>query len=156
MVVIIFCSVTVVSALRLQSIVDLDRDNNPTRDLTAIVYWSSIEQDVGVLCSCMPALRKILVRAYPLAFASKNRSSRRQFDYGSHDHTGSGRGKATIEGDITRSQKSNTAPDILHTQTFDVQFEQNLDDDESALVEMRDFVRTPLGTQSTNVSEASL
>lgn len=157
-VLIISYSVTVVSALRLQSIVHLDRANNPTRDLTAIVYWSSIEQDVGILCSCMPALRKILVRAYPLAFASKNRSSRRHYGYDSysHGHTGSGGRKVTIEGDANRSQKSITAPNVSHTQTFDVQCEQNLDNDESALVEMRNFARTPPGAQSSNVSEVSL
>ncbi|KAJ6201682.1 hypothetical protein J3E72DRAFT_209193, partial [Bipolaris maydis] len=130
--------VTVVSGLRLQSIVHLDRANNPTRDFTAIIYWSSIEQDVGILCSCMPALRKMLIRAYPLAFASKNRSSRRHYDYGSysHDHTGNGGGKKTNQGDTDRSQKSNTAPNIFHTQTFNGQFERHLDSDESALVEM--------------------
>ncbi|EMD68453.1 hypothetical protein COCSADRAFT_80286 [Bipolaris sorokiniana ND90Pr] len=150
--------VTVVSALRLQSIVHLDRANNPTRDLTAIVYWSSIEQDVGIICSCMPALRKILVRAYPLAFASKNRSSRKHCDYGSysHDHTGNEGGKETVEGDANRSQKSNTAPNTFHTQTFDVQFEQNLDNDESALVEMGNIARTLSRAHSSNVSEASL
>lgn len=151
-------SVTVVSGLRLQSIVHLDRANNPTRDFTAIIYWSSIEQDVGILCSCMPALRKMLIRAYPLAFASKNRSSRRHYDYGSysHDHTGNGGGKKTNQGDTDRSQKSNTAPNIFHTQTFNGQFERHLDSDESALVEMGDFSRTPSGAHSSNISEASL
>lgn len=153
-----FYSVTVVSALRLQSIVHLDRANNPTRDLTAIVYWSSIEQDVGVLCSCMPVLRKLLVRAYPLAFASKNRSSRRHYDYGSHgnDKAGGLKAKVTMESDMNHSQKSKNTHNTLHIQTIDGQSEQNLDSDESALVELGDFTRTYSGARSSNVSEVSL
>ncbi|XP_014558611.1 hypothetical protein COCVIDRAFT_14235 [Bipolaris victoriae FI3] len=150
--------VTVVSALRLQSIAHLEHADNPTRDMTAIIYWSSIEQDVGILCTCMPTIRRILVRIYPLVFDSKNRSSRTDYDYGSYSHglTGNGGAIETTEGDANRSQKSNTAPNIFHMQTFDVQFEQNLDNDESALVKMGNLARTPSGVQSSNISEVSL
>lgn len=158
MVLIRFYSVTVVSALRLQSIVHLDHANNPTWDLTAIIYWSSIEQNIGIICSCMPALRKILVHAYPLAFASKNRSSRRHYDYGSHGngHIGGAGGKSTIESYTNHSKKSNTVPNILNTQTFDVQTQPNFDTEERALVELRDLSRTSSGAQSSNASEESL
>lgn len=61
-----------------------------------------------------------------------------------------------IESDATRSKKATTATKISHTRTFELRFEQILDNDESALVEMEDFVRTPSRARSSNVSEASL
>lgn len=106
----------------------------------------------------MPALRKILVRAYPSAFASKIRSLRGHHEYGSHDqsHGSGGARKTAIESGTKHSQKSDLAQNISYTQTFDVRSQQNLDNDESALVELRDIGRTPSGTRSDDVSEVSL
>lgn len=58
-------SVTIVSILRLQSLVTWGNSKNPTYEEWAIVYWSTIEVNVGMICTCLPTLRLVLVRIFP-------------------------------------------------------------------------------------------
>ncbi|KAK9441801.1 Extracellular membrane protein, CFEM domain protein [Metarhizium brunneum] len=66
--------VTVVSALRLQSLIHFAKSDNPTWDQWTTAYWSIIEINVGMICSCLPTLRLILVRLAPETFGSANRT----------------------------------------------------------------------------------
>ncbi|KAM4067102.1 CFEM domain-containing protein [Hirsutella rhossiliensis] len=59
---------TIISVLRLRSIIHFAKSTNPTRDQFGIVWWSSIEVLVGMMCTCLPALRLILVRMWPRIF----------------------------------------------------------------------------------------
>lgn len=63
-------SVTVVSVLRLQSLIYLARSSNPTWDQWLVAWWSTIEVHVGMICTCLPTLRLILVRIYPRVFST--------------------------------------------------------------------------------------
>lgn len=63
-------SVTVVSFLRLASVKDYATTSNPTWDQWDIVWWSTIELEVGFICTCLPTMRLILVRMAPKAFGS--------------------------------------------------------------------------------------
>ncbi|UNI23871.1 hypothetical protein JDV02_009664 [Purpureocillium takamizusanense] len=67
--------VTIVSILRLRSITHFARGSNPTWDLWDIVWWSPIEINVGIICTCLPALRLVLVSLCPRIFAYDTRGS---------------------------------------------------------------------------------
>ncbi|QSZ32616.1 hypothetical protein DSL72_002195 [Monilinia vaccinii-corymbosi] len=67
--------VTVVSILRLRSLVHFSNTKNPTWDYIQVGYWSTIEICTSIICSCMPALRLLLVRVFPrLSGTSSNPS----------------------------------------------------------------------------------
>ncbi|TLD23014.1 hypothetical protein PspLS_07064 [Pyricularia sp. CBS 133598] len=57
--------ITVVSVLRLQSLVDFANSDNPTQTSWDVTFWSLLEIKVGIFCSCMPSLRILLVRIFP-------------------------------------------------------------------------------------------
>ncbi|KAL6702742.1 hypothetical protein ACN47E_000976 [Coniothyrium glycines] len=57
--------VTIVSIIRLRFLVTFAKGNNPTWDQSDVVNWSNIEINVGILCTCMPTLRMMLVRLSP-------------------------------------------------------------------------------------------
>ncbi|KAL6408605.1 integral membrane protein PTH11 [Ilyonectria robusta] len=57
--------VTVVSIIRLQSIINFGSSVNATYDQLYISVWSTIEINVGIMCTCMPAIRMMLVRFFP-------------------------------------------------------------------------------------------
>ncbi|KAI8649494.1 CFEM domain-containing protein [Fusarium keratoplasticum] len=62
--------VTVVSILRLQSLLHFANSNNPTWDQWFVAFWSIIEVNVGMICTCLPTLRLILVRLCPNIFGT--------------------------------------------------------------------------------------
>lgn len=69
--------VTIVSVLRLQSLIYFANSKNPTWDQWIVGWWSTIEVNVGMICTCLPTVRLILVRVYPRVFstnASRNKS----------------------------------------------------------------------------------
>ncbi|KAJ5726071.1 uncharacterized protein N7483_007428 [Penicillium malachiteum] len=61
-------SVTLVSILRLNSLIHFASTTNLTWDYVSIGYWSTIECDVGVICACLPAIRSLLRRLSPGLF----------------------------------------------------------------------------------------
>ncbi|PVH69018.1 hypothetical protein DL98DRAFT_439915, partial [Cadophora sp. DSE1049] len=63
--------VTLISTLRLKSLLKLTRTSNPTlskltygRGLFHAALWSVCELNVGTICLCMPALRLLLMRIF--------------------------------------------------------------------------------------------
>ncbi|KHO11326.1 mannosyl phosphorylinositol ceramide synthase SUR1 [Metarhizium robertsii ARSEF 23] len=62
--------VTVVSILRLQSLLYFYSSENPTWDLWHTAWWSTIEINIGLICACLPTVRLILVRMCPRVFGS--------------------------------------------------------------------------------------
>ncbi|KAF3768073.1 hypothetical protein M406DRAFT_355824 [Cryphonectria parasitica EP155] len=65
---IMFCTgtfVTVISIVRLQTLITFANSSNPTWDNLRVSQWSTIEVNVGIMCACMPALRLILVKIFP-------------------------------------------------------------------------------------------
>lgn len=81
------CSVTVVSILRLLSLSKFDDSINITWDYYGVALWSTIEINVGIICTSLPTLRLILVRISPKAFGSQ--SSRMRSKSGQTSSTGS-------------------------------------------------------------------
>ncbi|KAI2898516.1 hypothetical protein CBS63078_7517 [Aspergillus niger] len=69
--------VTVVSILRLDSLINFASTDNVTWDYVTVGYWSTIECHVGVICACLPAIRSLLRTTAPKLFGdtSLNKSS---------------------------------------------------------------------------------
>ncbi|KAJ0163189.1 hypothetical protein CTA2_3374 [Colletotrichum tanaceti] len=65
--------VTVVSILRLQSLVQFAKSQNPTWDQFDVALWSTVEINVGIICACMPSIRVILVGFFPRLLGTTRR-----------------------------------------------------------------------------------
>lgn len=66
--------VTVVSVLRLQSLMKYASSTNVTWDNTSVAIWSTIELNVGMICTSLPTIRLLAVRAWPVLKGSTIRS----------------------------------------------------------------------------------
>ncbi|KAF3356074.1 Peptidyl-prolyl cis-trans isomerase-like 4 [Verticillium dahliae VDG1] len=114
--------VTVVSILRLQSLVHFASTSNTTWEFYDVSVWSTIEITVGIMCACMPAVRLLLVRFFPALAGSSARSrGAMYYEYGSGP-----RSKTTGTRNGTRTG----------TTSYDVQYSDN---DEASLVHMSDL-----------------
>jgi hypothetical protein len=61
----------VVSILRLQSLVAISNSHDQTYDNPPAATWSSVETNIGIICSCLPCLRPL---SFPGAFSSHKHS----------------------------------------------------------------------------------
>lgn len=69
-------SVTVVSIIRLQSLVNFANSANLTYDNWDVNLWSTLEVNTGIICACMPTIRQILAWYFPKVFGSGTRPGR--------------------------------------------------------------------------------
>ncbi|KAK6224072.1 hypothetical protein LQW54_000219 [Pestalotiopsis sp. IQ-011] len=53
--------VTIVSAVRLRSLIQFANTENPTWDYNEAAWWSTIELHVGIICACLPSLRSLFI-----------------------------------------------------------------------------------------------
>ncbi|KAK8003631.1 Galactose oxidase- beta-propeller [Apiospora arundinis] len=60
--------VTVISIVRLSSLIEFRGSSNLTWDYFGVCLYSTIEITIGIICACMPTLRMILVRIWPRVF----------------------------------------------------------------------------------------
>ncbi|KAI0112262.1 hypothetical protein GGR51DRAFT_557444 [Nemania sp. FL0031] len=65
--------ITIVSILRLQSLIHFAKTTNITHDNTPAVYWSVLECDVFIITACLPSLRSILAKLTPRWFGTTKR-----------------------------------------------------------------------------------
>ena len=146
--------VTVVSILRLRSLIHFGVSSNPTWDQTDVISWSNIEINVGIICACMPALRVILVRCFPKVFGTTKGTSQPYHAYGSRSQ-GMKRGGSALGSGMGRS--ANTSGRDPHTITYTKTFEvQHTDNDETSLVQMDEFGPKKPKVQSSSTSISSL
>ncbi|KAI1852284.1 hypothetical protein JX265_006334 [Neoarthrinium moseri] len=73
--------VTVVSAIRLRSLIEFGTTSNVTQDYVEVGYWSTIEVPVGVICACMPAIRSLFSQVFPAIFGTTRRGHS-EYGYG--------------------------------------------------------------------------
>ncbi|KAH6689647.1 hypothetical protein F5X68DRAFT_274766 [Plectosphaerella plurivora] len=150
--------ITVVSILRLSSLLSYANSDNPTYDQWAVANWSTIEINVGIMCACMPALRGLLVRFFPYVFGS-GASRGRTDEYNAYGGslplssrnlrlntvvTSRGAGSATpttehvapkTADDADTSDGARSVKGITYSRSFTIEYEQ--ENDESSLVIMR-------------------
>jgi len=74
--------VTVVSILRLHTLITFANTTNPTWDEWGVCIYSIVEINVGIICICMPAMRMILMNMFPKVFGTTTLHSRQL----SHNH----------------------------------------------------------------------
>jgi hypothetical protein len=116
--------VTVVSIIRLQALVVFGKSSNPTWDNFPVSLCSAVEIHVGIICTCMPTLRLLLVRLFPALGGSS-------YAKGYHFSGGGQMRSSKVHSSQGRTLKGG----IICEQTVAVQY----DDDETSLVQMRDL-----------------
>ncbi|KAE8830382.1 hypothetical protein HRS9139_07006 [Pyrenophora teres f. teres] len=125
--------VTIISILRLSSLVNFAASSNPTWDQSEVIKWSNIEINVGIICACLPTLRVILVRMFPKIMGTTKATDRPYYAYGSQSQ-GLKKGGSALESMSAPGTAISTNPNsITYTQTFEVQRTEN---DEQELVQM--------------------
>lgn len=130
-----FNSVTVVSALRLQSLVAFAKTPNSTWDFYDVCVWSTVEVTVGIMCACLPAVRQLIVRTCPPlggTFRAKTDSFFRQGS-GTLPSVGAPGTRTTIHASRRRGSgdRIGSSQDIHVQQTYSVHFGE--DDAEARL-----------------------
>lgn len=75
--------VTIVSILRLSALVHFAKSSNASWEFYDVSMWSSIEICVGIMCACLPTIRLLLVKVFPILAGSTNRSRQKYYNYGS-------------------------------------------------------------------------
>ncbi|KAH8199888.1 hypothetical protein TruAng_005944 [Truncatella angustata] len=68
--------VTIVSVIRLRSLILFASTENPTWDYNEAAWWSTIELHVGIICACLPSLRSLFVSLGVKILGSSNDKSR--------------------------------------------------------------------------------
>ncbi|KAI8940453.1 hypothetical protein NX059_004139 [Plenodomus lindquistii] len=150
--------VTIVSVLRLRSLVSFASSMNPTWDQADVVKWSNIEIHVGIICACLPTLRVILVRLFPTLMGSTKQHSQPYYAYGSrtggHDQRANKK-RSGIPSKMGESSQGSLQHQrsITYTKTFEIQHVEN---DETSLVQMNDFSKRVKQNASSSTSISSL
>ena len=147
----IVISVTIVSCLRLQSLVTFAASSNPTWDQVKVVNWSNIEVNVGIICACLPTLRVILVRMFPKIMGTTKASSQayhQKYGYGNGS-----RGLGGTTGSKVEQMSGRGVNEITYTKTFEI---RHADNDEVELMHMDEFGKQSPKPKSSNSSVVSL
>ncbi|KAF2849815.1 hypothetical protein T440DRAFT_451417 [Plenodomus tracheiphilus IPT5] len=79
--------VTIVSILRLRALVHFAESDNASWEFYDVSVWSTIEICVGIMCACLPTLRLLLVRLFPILGGSsaRSRANDKYYKYGSNN-----------------------------------------------------------------------
>ncbi|KAJ4358363.1 uncharacterized protein N0V89_002945 [Didymosphaeria variabile] len=129
---------TIVSILRLQSLLAFANSTNATWDNCPTAYWSVLACFVGIFCACMPALRKCLAFIFPSCFSSTQQNS----NYKDYSGTPNAR-LSTNKVESKRSKSRSGLGSALQsfggiTKTVDTNFTvTRVEDDEQELVHMK-------------------
>ncbi|KAF7125862.1 hypothetical protein CNMCM5793_002155 [Aspergillus hiratsukae] len=67
--------VTLVSIVRLNSLIHFASTENLTWDYVEVGYWSTIEVHVGIICACLPAIRALMRRVCPGVFGDTSHTT---------------------------------------------------------------------------------
>ncbi|KAH8884971.1 putative PTH11-type G-protein coupled receptor protein [Thozetella sp. PMI_491] len=127
--------VTVMSVLRLQSLVTFANSMNPTWDQFGASFWTVIELNVGIICTCMPTLRLILVRMFPVLGANSRNGYYNNTDNNARSG-GHSRGHTAEEPKGTPT--SSKIGSITYQKSYSVRFDDS-EGDQAALVQMHDL-----------------
>ncbi|KAL7914939.1 putative PTH11-type G-protein coupled receptor protein [Trichoderma velutinum] len=67
--------VSIISLLRLKSVIFFAELINPTWDQYNVAWWSTVEVNVGIICTCLPTVRLILQRLFPKVLSAGDEQS---------------------------------------------------------------------------------
>lgn len=130
---------TIVSILRLRSLIPLANTTNQTWAFYEVALWSSIEMSVGVMCACLPAVRLVLIRIFPAISGSISRAKVSTHGHRTADgRSGSSRFSYDM-GDVALTEAERSSPSVDRTpaimlhQSYTVEYSEG---DNIALVEV--------------------
>ncbi|KAK1984978.1 CFEM domain-containing protein [Colletotrichum cereale] len=136
--------VTVVSILRLQSLVQFAKSQNPTWDQFGVAMWSTVEINVGIICACMPSIRVILVRLFPKILGTTRTGASQAAKYYMHSSSNARSRNRTLGNEAkirtldresgASSTGGNSPKGIMYTKEYAVDYH-----DETSLVHMREL-----------------
>ncbi|KAK8086119.1 CFEM domain-containing protein [Apiospora phragmitis] len=138
--------VTIVSILRLQSLVSFAESHNPTWDQFDVANWSTIEINTGIICACMPSLRLLLVKLFPRVLGGST-NARSQYYMSGADHNRNNTRSGKRNPNLSQSRDGG----ILYSKSYTVEYQK--DQDEASLVRMDNL--GPKGVVSTTSSRHS-
>ncbi|KAH8723017.1 hypothetical protein GQ44DRAFT_741359 [Phaeosphaeriaceae sp. PMI808] len=73
--------VTVVSIIRIRAVVNFAQTRNVSWEFYDVSIWSTIEIGVGIICTCLPTLRLLFVKIFPVLGGSSARSTKQYHSY---------------------------------------------------------------------------
>lgn len=153
-----FCTgtfVTVISVVRLQSLIAFGDTDNPTWNNLKVSLWSTIEINVGIITCCMPTIRLIMLRAFP-RMSSTYRSTQAYYAKNGMSQSKGKRSRSRTNELSSQEQSGNRAQrpsggGIEYSRGYTVQFH---DAEASSQVQLRDL--DPKGfAAKTSISECS-
>lgn len=112
---------------------------NRTWEFYHVCLWSTVEICVGIICTCLPTVRLLLVRIFPvLGGSTRSRPTygQRYGDVLRSTATGNGVSAEVTAGGRRESSVSDGQPVIVAKKTWAVQYSDN---DESSLVGLNDL-----------------
>lgn len=141
---IMFCTgtfVTVISIVRLQSLIQFGDTDNPTWNNLKVSLWSTIEINVGIITCCMPTVRLIILRAFP-RLSSTYRSTQAYYAKNGLSQQSRGKRSRNRTNDFSSQEQASNAAQrpsgggIEYSRGFTVQFH---DAEASSQVQLRDL-----------------
>lgn len=113
-------------------------------DNLAVSQWSFLEVTIGMICSCMPSIRLLLVRLFPRVFSSRSRSTSNGGRYYTDGSRSRGFGNISVAGGPdNKSNVLTSTNEISRKTTYTVEFanatkvvDNSSDNDEIQLVPM--------------------
>lgn len=94
--------ITLVTFLRLQAVPPLANTRNRTWSVAPLAYWSAIEMAAGLVCACLPALKKLRY-----IFRGKEKST---YNSGSGDYARDGSRSAKEGSQSAKDGSSSASP----------------------------------------------
>jgi hypothetical protein len=142
-------SVTIVSILRLQSLVSFAKSANPTWDNYAVAAWSTVEINVGLFCACMPSMRLLLMRFFPKLLGTTQNTNTNYINNNSYMHA-SGKNNALAGRPKSSAVLSNRAVEdkIMYSNRNHAQFGDQWTRDEARLMELENLDAVTLKSNS--------
>ncbi|KAK6850552.1 hypothetical protein PG987_000186 [Apiospora arundinis] len=139
--------VTIVSILRLRSLVHFAESRNPTWDQFEVANWSTIEINTGIICACMPSIRLLLVRLFPKVLGGSTNGKSQYYASSAANNRTNPKSRTK---NATQSQSRGDGG-IIYSQSYTVEYQK--DNDEASLVRMDDL--SPKGAISSKSSRFS-
>ncbi|RFU28030.1 hypothetical protein B7463_g8306, partial [Scytalidium lignicola] len=144
--------VTVVSILRLQSLLHFAKSSNPTWDNLAVSQWSTVEINVGIICACMPSLRALLVRLFPKILGTTQNSKSAYYGNNSRSYAGGNISVNRPGKSLNSGKHDRDGGGIMYSQSYTVQWGEH---DEVQLVQLSNL-DTEATKSSSRASEEEL
>ncbi|KAI1300896.1 50S ribosomal protein L36e [Xylaria venustula] len=105
-------AITVVSVVRLTTLVQFATTTNPTYDSVSTAYWSCLEAYVSIICCCLPSVRSLLRTMAPSCFGSTNDSRSQPYKLSKTPMSNSRIINKTVTHQVSYSPRSDESDDI--------------------------------------------